>query len=298
MTERPRRGVVTAMATQTRSAGPSPVGFAVRDGGVQLAFRTAGPIGAPAVVLVPGFASHVEELWDPAGPRHFHECLARDLRLIVYDRRGQGASDGGQPPAIDEDVGDLAAVLDAAGAERAVVVGQSQGGATAVAFASLAPERVAGLIVIGGYARAGRGDGYPHGPARNDLLGFADAVAEHWADPALAGVFAPSAASDPDFLEWWSRSSRKALSPERVRATLTRRASLDVRSHAAAVRARTLVIHRTGDRVTAVEHGRWLAAQIPAAELLELPGDDHLWWVPDPEEIAVPITRFAKEQAR
>jgi pimeloyl-ACP methyl ester carboxylesterase len=290
-------GVVIAMATQTAPTAPGPVRFASGHG-AQLAFRTAGPRDAPAVVLVPGFASHVDELWDPAGPGPFHERLAQDLHLIVYDRRAQGASTGSEPPTIDEDVADLAAVLDAAGAERAVVVGQSQGGATAVAFAAAAPERVATLVVVAGYARLARGDGYPHGPAREDLLGFADVVAERWGDPLLANVFAPSVADDPGFVAWWSRSSRKALSPEGVRASLRRRASLDVREHAAALRAPTRVIHRTGDRVTPVEHGRWLAAHIPGAELLELPGEDHLWWIPDPEEIALSITRFAKEQAR
>jgi pimeloyl-ACP methyl ester carboxylesterase len=158
-----------------------------------------------------------------------------------------------------------------------------------------APERVGGLVVIGGYARLSSGDGYRHGLPRDTLLAFADAVAERWADPALVNVFAPSAAGDPGFLAWWERSSRKGLSRDGVRASLRGRASLDVRELAAVVRAPTLVIHREGDRVTPVEHGRWLAAHIPGAELLELPGEDHLWWVPDPDEIAVSIDRFAKE---
>ena len=285
------------MTTQATAPGPSPIRFAA-GAGAELAFRTAGPSDAPAVVLVPGFASHVDELWDPAGPGAFHRRLAQDLRLIVYDRRGQGASSGGEPATVEEDVADLVAVLDAAGAARATVVGTSQGGATAIALASLAPKRLTGLVVIGGYARAARGDGYPHGPDRDQLVGLAEAVAERWADPLLAAVFAPSVADDPGFREWWSRSSRRALTPDAVRASLTRRAALDVRSHAAAVRAPTLVIHRTGDRVTPVEHGRWIAAHIPGAELVEMPGEDHLWWVPDPEEIATSISHFAKEQAR
>lgn len=297
MTEPRRGGVVMAVTTQATSPGPSPIRFAA-GAGVELAFRTAGRQDAPAVVLVPGFASHVDELWDPAGPGRFHECLAQNLRLIVYDRRGQGASGGSEPATVEEDVDDLTAVLDRARAERAVVVGTSQGGATAIAFASLAPERVAGLIVIGGYARVTRGDGYPHGPDHGHLIALAEAIAERWADPVLATVFAPSIADDPDFRAWWARSSRRALTPDGVRASLTRRAELDVRAHSATVRAPTLVIHRTGDRVTPVEHGRWLAAHIPGAELLELPGEDHLWWVPDPEEIATSITRFALEQAR
>jgi pimeloyl-ACP methyl ester carboxylesterase len=275
---------------------PAPARFAVR-GCVRLAFRCAGPAHAPRVVLVPGFASHVDALWDPAGPGPFHARLAEHLRLVSYDRRGQGRSSRVAPPSVEQDAGDLAAVLDAAGIDRAIVVGQSQGGATALAFAAAAPERVAGLVLVGAYARSARADDYPHGLPRTQLLAFADIVAERWGDAALAALFAPSAAGDPAFARWWTRSSRMALTRPQAHASLVRRAGLDVRDRVAAVRAPTLVVHRTGDRVTPVEHGRWLAAHIPGARLLELEGEDHLWWLPDPAHVADPILHFALEHA-
>ena len=124
---------MSARSVEGAVTAPSAVAFA-RRGGVWLAFRTAGREDAPAAVLVPGFASHVDVLWDDAGPRVFHERLAARLRLVVYDRRGQGRSSAAAPPTVDADAADLGAILDAAGIERAVVVGQSQGGAAAIAF--------------------------------------------------------------------------------------------------------------------------------------------------------------------
>ncbi len=287
----------SSLTAAARAAAPGPVRFAVR-GEVRLAFRCAGAAQAPPVVLVPGFASHVDALWDAAGPGPFHARLARAARLVVYDRRGQGRSSAAAPPSVDEDAADLGAVLDAAGVDRAVVVGQSQGGAAAIAFAARDPERVAALVLVGAYARAARTDDYPHGPSRAELVAFAGAVADRWGDPALAGAFAPSAAGAPAFEGWWERSCRLALTREGARASLVRRADLDVRAHVRAVRAPALVIHRTGDRVTAVGHGRWLAAHLPGARLLELPGDDHLWWLPDPAQVADPILRVVEEHAR
>jgi pimeloyl-ACP methyl ester carboxylesterase len=278
-------------------APPGPVRFACRDG-LDLAFRTAGDPAAPALLLVPGFASHVDVLWEPGGPAGFLDRLAREAHVVVYDRRGQGRSSAAAPPTVEDDVADLAAVLDAAGAERAVVVGQSQGGATALAFAAAAPERVAALGLVGAYARVAHGDGYPHGPSRDELVAFAGLVAERWGDPAIGAVFAPSAADDPVFASWWTRSCELAMTPEAVRASLVRRAHLDVRRQAEAVRAPTLVLHRAGDRVTPPEHGRWLAEHVPGARLLELPGEDHLWWTPDPAQIADPIVELVREHAR
>lgn len=259
--------------------------------GHPIAFQTLGD--GPPLVLVPGFASHLDALWEPPGPAGFLLRLAARARVVVYDRRGQGRSAGGPPPTIEQDVADLGSVLDAAGIERAVVVGQSQGGATALAFAAAAPERTAALSLVGAYARAAGGDGYPHGPQRDDLVRFAGLVADRWGDPAFAAAFAPSAACDEAFADWWTRSTRMALSADAARASLVRRAHLDVREAVAAVRCPALVVHRSGDRITPVEHGRWLAEHLRDARLLELPGDDHLWWLPDPAEVSDPILDFA-----
>src|SRR5688500_5544050 len=141
-----------ALRAISRSA-PSATRFAERGDGLRLAFRTAGDGDGPPVVLVPGFASHVDALWDPAGPAAFHDRLAQQTRLVVCDRRGQGASSPAAPPTVAQDAAALGAVRDAAGVERAVVVGQSQGGAAALAFAAAAPERVAALALVGAYAR-------------------------------------------------------------------------------------------------------------------------------------------------
>ena len=192
---------------------------------------------------------------------------------------------------------DLAAVLDAAGSERAVVLGVSQGGPLAIAFAAAHPERTLGLILYGAYARAARADDHPIGPTQQVIGEFAEVAAEHWGGDALLPLFAPSAARDEAFAHWWRRSSRAALSPAGVRTMLSRRAALDVRDRLGSITAPTLVLHRAGDRLCPVEHGRHLAQHIGGARYLELEGEDHLWWLPDPRQVAAPVTDFVRRAA-
>lgn len=167
--------------------------------------------------------------------------------------------------------------------------GVSQGGPTAIAFAAEHPARTRGLALYGTYAKAGRADDYPVGATPETVARFAELAAAHWGTDALLPLFAPSREEDRAFAAWWRRSSRAALSPAGVRTMLTRRAGLDVRPLLPAVQAPTVVLHRTGDRVNPIEHGRFLAAHIPRARLVELDGDDHLWWLPEPAQVAEPV---------
>jgi pimeloyl-ACP methyl ester carboxylesterase len=268
-----------------------------RSGRVAIAFQVVGD-GPVDLVLVPGFASQLDSLWDEPRLVAFLHCLAEHARLILFDAREQGLSDRlGRAPSLEEGVTDLAAVLDAAGSERAVVLGVSQGGPAAIAFAAAHPERAAGLILYGAYARAARADDHPIGPTREVLGRFADIVTEHWGGDGLLPLFAPSAAQDDVFAGWWRRSSRAALSPAGVRTMLSGGAGLDVRDRLAEVAAPTLVVHRSGDRICPVDHGRHLAAHIDDARYLELDGDDHLWWLPDPRQVASPIVDFVRRAA-
>jgi pimeloyl-ACP methyl ester carboxylesterase len=269
-----------------------------RNGRVAIAYQVAGD-GPVDLVVAPGFASQLDALWDEPRLAAFLERLAARTRLILYDAREQGLSDRlGRAPGLREGVSDLHAVLDAAGSERAVVLGVSQGGPTAIAFAAAHPGRTAGLVLYGAYAKATRADDFPIGVTAGVVAQFADFAAEHWGTDALLPLFAPSAAGDAAFATWWRRSSRSALSPASVRTMLVRRAALDVRALLGEVAAPTLVIHRTGDRVNPVEHGRHLARRIAGAELVELPGDDHLWWLPDPAQVAAPLLAFVSRAAR
>ena len=118
-------------------------------------------------MLVPGFASHLDVMWEEPRLAAFLGLLAARARLILYDAREQGLSDRlGRAPTLEEHVDDLHAVLDEAGSEHAVLLGVSQGGPTAIAFAAEHPARTRGLALYGTYAKAGRGDDYPAGRRR------------------------------------------------------------------------------------------------------------------------------------
>ena len=254
---------MSAPSVEGAMTAPSAVAFA-RRGGVRLAFRTAGREDAPAAVLVPGFASHVEVLWDDAGPRVFHERLAARLRLVVYDRRGQGRSSAAAPPTVDDDAADLGAILDAAGprasGRRRAVAGRRHGdhlrghraraGRRARPGRLLRPRRVRRRVPARAATRAAarvrrRGRGRV-GRCRAGRR----VRPERRRRPRFRRMVDPRVPDGPD--------------ADAVRATLERRAHLDVRAHLAAVRVPAMVVHRTGDGITPVEHGRWLADHIPA----------------------------------
>jgi pimeloyl-ACP methyl ester carboxylesterase len=269
-----------------------------RNGRVSLAFQVVGD-GPVDLVVVPGLASQLDALWDEPRLAAFLTGVAARTRLLLYDAREQGLSDRlGRAPGLEESVADLRAVLDAAGSERAVVLGVSQGGPTAIAFAAAHPDRTAGLALYGAYAKATRAEDFPIGPTAEVVAQFADFAAAQWGTEALLPLFAPSAAGDEAFAGWWRRASRAALSPAGVRTMLVRRAALDVRESLDAISVPTLVLHRTGDRLSPIEHGRFLAERIEGAELVELPGDDHLWWLPDPGQVAAPLLDFVSRAAR
>ena len=163
-------------------------------------------------------------------------------------------------------------------------------------------------------AQGERGRGCPNYRKAPDLkgraaaaapLGYPDLVAESIADwlggqiidlrgrkKVLRAAGILSRTGDAAFRDWFARSMRAALSPSAAYAMLSARARLDVRSSLDAVTAPTLVVHRADDRLNPVDHGRYLARRLAHAQYVELAGEDHLWWVPRPEEIAGIVTGF------
>lgn len=117
--------------------------------GQSIAFQVHGE-GPLDLVLVPGFVSHVEVLWEDPAVARFLRRLISFSRLILFDRRGQGLSDRpGRPPTLEESMDDLRAVMDAAGSARAGIIGISEGGPMSALFAASHPSRVAALVLYG-----------------------------------------------------------------------------------------------------------------------------------------------------
>jgi hypothetical protein len=175
-------------------------------------------------------------------------------------------------------------------------MGTSEGGAAAILLAATYPERVNGLVLYAATPKVLRGaDGEPGWASTPDgFRKFIDSVQENWGTAFDVDRFAPSRANDEAFRDWWSRILRGASSPAAIRAVLENAGMIDIRDLLPQVRVRTLVIHKTGDRKVNIDAGRYLAAHLPDAVLLELPGEDHIYFV-DSAEIVKAVLGFIRE---
>ena len=263
-----------------------------KSGDVSLAYRVFGD-GPLDLVLVPGFVSHLEVIGESPHFARFNERLGAFARVIFFDRRGQGLSDRpGSPPTLEEGGDDIRAVMDAAGSERAGILAVSEGGPMAMLFAASFPERVTALMMWGSYARITAADDYPHGVTPGQYARLIERVSEHWGAPVAARTFAPSLADDQDFLDWWARLLRHGSSPRGVQDLLRLYEHLDVRDVLPTISVPTLVMNRTGDRLTPIGMARYMAERIPNARLVELPGADHLMATEEPDRVLGEIEEF------
>jgi class 3 adenylate cyclase len=228
--------------------------------------------GGCDVVVINGPASHLELMWEePRTARTFRQ-MARYGRLIMHDRRGTGLSDpASEPPTLEQQVDDLRAVLAAVNSERVAIIGGSDLGLSAL-FAATYPEQVTGLVLSGVAA-----DG------KHTLTGHSGeqmraAIDEDWGDGTLVSLYAPSQVGNREFVQWWGRMQRSAVSPGMARKLMEMNARTNLRAVLPTIRVPTLVLHVRGDRVVPVECGREVAELIPGARFIEYEGDDAYTW--------------------
>ncbi len=268
--------------------------FYARSGDVNIAYQVLGK-GDIDIVFVMGWVSHLEWFWKEPSFATFLRRLASFSRLILFDKRGTGLSDKvptDQLPTLEQRMDDVRAVMNAVGSERAVLCGVSEGGPMCSLFAATYPEKTTALIMIGSYARRIRADDYPWGPTAEQHLSFLESIQQQWGGPVGIEVRAPSRANDSSFRNWWATYLRMGASPGAA-LTLTRMNSqIDIRPILRTIQVPTLVVHRSGDQCLRVEEGRYLADNIPGAMFVELPGNDHLPFVGDQEQITQPIEQF------
>ncbi|HEY6834873.1 MAG TPA: adenylate/guanylate cyclase domain-containing protein [Gaiellaceae bacterium] len=262
---------------------------------VNIAYSVVGDGPFDLVFVVGSVFTTLEYAWEgpPAG---FFAKLASFSRLILFDKRGTGLSDrvaDFASSAVRMD--DIRAVMDAAGSERAAVMGVSEGGPMAVLFAATYPQRTAALVLYGTGASYRRDDDYPWGGMAEDFERAAAERERRWGDPdylnELLRVFAPSRAEDPELQRWWARYARTSASPRDAAHLMRMNASLDVRHALPTLQAPTLILHQRGDQVFDVQEAHYLAEHISGAELVVLDGRDHAWTI-SPEPIANEIERF------
>jgi class 3 adenylate cyclase len=275
--------VMTMSAPETRYA---------MSGDISIAYQVVGS-GPVDLVIVPGFISHVDLLWHQRGYPEWIERLASFARVIMFDKRGTGASDRDVGDStLEERMDDLRAVLDAVGSKRTAVFGFSEGGALAVLFAAAYPARVSELILFAAFACAHPTPDYPEGAAQDALFRNLETEIANWGSGNMIRHYAPRAADNAAARAAMGRFERAASSPRAVRAHIGWVRQLDVRPVARALRVRTLVALRRGDVTVPPAVSRWFAAYVPCARLIEYPGDNHLPWNGDAARLVDDVQEF------
>jgi class 3 adenylate cyclase len=265
-----------------------------RSGGASIAYQAFGA-GAFDLVLVPGFVSNVEYIWELPGVAAILEHLASFARVIMWDKRGTGLSDPvGHLPPLEERMDDMLAVLDAVGSERAALFGVSEGGPLSILFAATHPERVSALVLYGACARMARAPDYPWGLPQGLFEDEArrQSVLETWGEGALLELFAPSYAADEEMREVWGGFQRAGASPSMGLATLEAILQIDVRDVLPTIAVPTLLLHRADDRAILAQGSRYMAERIADARYVELAGSDHLWFAGDVDAIFDEVEEF------
>lgn len=263
-----------------------------RSGDVSIAYQVMGS-GPRDLVFVMGWVSHLEYFWEEPSFARFLKRLASFSRLILFDKRGTGLSDRlTDLPTLEQRMDDVRAVMDAVGSQKAVLCGVSEGGPMCNLFAATYPERTIALVMIGTYAKRIWDPEYPWAPTAEQREKFFEEIEHKWGGPVGIYERAPSLAHDVRFREWWATYLRMGCSPGAAVSLTRMNAEIDVRHILPSIRVPTLILHRTGDRCIKVEEGRFLAQRIPGARFVELPGEDHLPFVGDQEEILTEIETY------
>jgi pimeloyl-ACP methyl ester carboxylesterase len=224
-----------------------------------------GPID---LVYVWGLGSHVEMGWDTPADADFLRRLGSFARVIMFDRRGTGASDGVTRNAIptwEDWTEDLLAVIDVVGCSQVAVLGEVDAGPITILFAASHPERVQALVLANTMARALVDDDYPIGAAQEELDALLSMLGSLWGTVDLVRATQPSLTDDLVSLRSIARCQRASATPRTATAQYRYILGVDVRNALPLIQAPTLVLHNAGNAIIPVAHGQYLADHIPNA---------------------------------
>jgi pimeloyl-ACP methyl ester carboxylesterase len=262
-----------------------------RNGDVGVAYQVVDQTGGDEpldLIIVPGLVSHLDLTWEDLEHAQFCKELARFSRLILFDKRGTGLSDrDAGVPDLKTRVGDTLAVMEAADARHPVMFGDSEGGKMSLLFAATHPRRIRALALYGTFVHSPT-----HVWPEEQVETRFDLVERAWGTAAVPPTVAPSRAADQEFRRNWARFERMSASASMAAALIRIDRESDISHVLPRVRMPTLLLHRSGDRRISVENGRDLAARLPNAQYVELPGDDHLHYLGDSDRIVAEIENF------
>jgi pimeloyl-ACP methyl ester carboxylesterase/DNA-binding SARP family transcriptional activator/tetratricopeptide (TPR) repeat protein len=286
--------------------------------GVRLAYALSGE--GPPLIRASHWMSHLERDWNSPIWKHWMEGLSAHFQFVRYDQRGNGLSDRNPSDlSFEAMISDLESIVDATGLRRVFLLGISHGCALSIAYAARHPERVAGMVLYGGFVRGWLKRGDQREVSRRRAMG--SLMREGWGqdDPVFrqmfTSMFIPEATAEQK--DWFNELQRATVSPEVAHRMFEEAAEIDVEGLLSRIRTPTLVMHATGDAVIPFEHGRAMAAKIPGARFLALDSANHVLlahetafatfleetrrFLADPEEtqqLALPEARVGIDRSR
>jgi class 3 adenylate cyclase len=258
-------------------------------GGADVAYQVVGQ-GPFDVLYCYGLGSHVDFFWDMPWAVEAFRPLVAISRLMIFDRRGTGASGSIPPNAIptwEELTEDMLAVLDAVGSASTAVMATLETGPIAILFAAMHPERVSHLVLLNTTARYQEADGYPIGFLPEAADAVVELLGKTWGTEELTRVANPSWEDDSEVHRLGARLTRASATPSEARSQYAYFARhVDVRNVLPLIRVPTLVIHVKESPFVPIAHGLFLAEHIENARFFAVPGGD----VGAPSEEVMAIT--------
>ncbi len=266
-----------------------------RSAGSHIAYQVFGD-GPVDLLFAQGWVSHMECQWEFLPFATFLHRLGSIARIITFDKRGVGMSDRVDTmQTLEERVNDVRAVLDAAGSNRTVMLGVSEGFSTAAMFSATDPQRVLGLVSYGGWVKRLRSKDAPWAPTLEMHEIFYRFLEDDWGNAPRAGG-SGAAPVDPHTGETFcAHPCLAGLLPGAAVALARMNTHLDISGVLPMVRVPTLVMHRRADHVASVQEGRYIAAHIPGAKFVELDGGDHLPFIGQSGKVIDALGDFIKQ---
>lgn len=254
------------------------ISFATSSDGARIAYAASGR--GPTLLRAPHWMTHLDWDWRSLVYGPWIEGLSQRFRLVRYDGRNWGLSDRGVAPAtLQRSTADMEAVADAAGLGRFAVLGISGGGAIAIRYAALHPERVSHLVLVGCCARGGLRRG-AESISVEHLEAYCRLVEEGWAqdNPAFRQIMTsqmyPGASAEE--MRSFNEMQRVACTPQEAADIRRRVAEYDASEHLRDIRCPTLVLHNPRDAMVPFEESRLVASGVAGARLVTFDSLNHV----------------------
>jgi class 3 adenylate cyclase len=245
-------------------------------GDADVAYQVVGE-GPPDLLYCYGIGNQVELAWEIPAIAEFMSGLAAFSRLIFFDRRGTGASDGvsfNAIPTWEEWTEDIVAVLAATGSKRTAIMAALDAGPMAILFTAMHPEMASALILLNTSARYLEASDYPIGASPDAVDALVDLIATAYGTPDFSRLLNPAIADDTERIELYAKLLRSSATPRSASAQYDYILRADVRHALPMIQAPTLVLNVSESLFLPIAHGRYIADHIDDARFIELPGGD------------------------